>query len=113
MKVNSPVIFQCFNDGILNIYSTSSNGDVITKPIKYKSIPFENRTIGFQRNFIASQAHVDISDLIRVPKINIDKFDVIKKNGRRFEINQKQEILDTNPRCIQLTLIDRGEWLDG
>lgn len=113
MKVNSPVEFQNFNDGVINVYSTDDSGNAINNPIKYQNIPFENRTLGYQRVFSTSQAHVDITDLIRIPKINIDKFDVIKRNGKKFEITLKQDIFDTNPQCLQLTINEIGEWPDG
>ncbi len=111
MKVKSPVEFQTFNDGIIDIYSTDDKGSTIKDPIKYEHIPYENRIIGYQRNFVASQAHINVSALIRIPVIPLDGFDVIKLNNHKHSIKLKQDILDTNPKCIQLSLEDDGVWV--
>lgn len=104
MKINTPLDFQTFNDGVINIYATDENGNRIETPY-LTNIPFENRTVGAKRYFEAKQENIEVSNLIRIPLVpGLDSYDIIESGERFFEIKQQQTLTDTNPACYQLTL---------
>jgi len=109
LKIKTNLEAQPFNDGVIDVFATDDNLQAIN-PAKYPAIRFESRTIGAQRQFVASQQNYDIALLIRIPKIPIDNCDIIKLNGMKYEIMQKQEIFDASPPCLQLTLKETGAW---
>ncbi len=107
MKPKVNIDFQTFNDGVLDIWAIDNSGEL--EKIRYEKVHFENRTIGAIRHFAAAQANIAFSDLIRIPYISgITSYDCIIINGIKHEIKQIQNILNSNPPCIDLTLEKRG-----
>lgn len=102
MVKRQTVQVESFLDGLVNIYRLDEN----RKPVLFeKNIRFQNRVVGAKRNFDGEQAGYKIEKLIRIPKENLSIrgcFAVI--NGEQYQIIQAQNIYDTIPRCMALTL---------
>lgn len=107
MKIKTPLEFQPFKDGISNIYCTD---DEENKIYKYKGIRFDNRILGFKRFFAAESAKVKINKIIRIPMINnIDTYDIVEIDRDIYEIKMIQELRETNPPSMELTLLLRSD----
>lgn len=104
MKIQTPLEFQTFNDGIVNIYHTDDSGNKEVSAY-LSNIPFSSRVVGTQRYYAAAQHNIEISDIIRIPLVpDISTYDIIESDSTLYEIKRIQQLNDTNPSCIQLTL---------
>lgn len=104
MKIKTDnVEFTSFKDGICDIYTEDEEGN---KTYKYTSIAFEKRTLGYARHFAAKAVQTKVNAVIRIPSlINIDDHDAVEIRGLgTYEIEIIQEISDSNPITLQLTL---------
>lgn len=95
---------QTFNSGTLEIWEEGGSAPL------YGRIPFETRTVGSRRAYDAQQAGHQISKMVRIPVVPGDWNDryvwILDGSGHRFRysVGLCQEIMDTAPRCLQLTL---------
>lgn len=102
MKIKTETEFISFNDGICDIFSEDEEGLPINK---YNNLGFSKRVLGFKRYFEAAARQVDINRVIRIPQLaGIDNYDFVKIGTTKYEVKMVQEIYDTNPLCIDLTL---------
>jgi len=96
------VQFETFNDGVCALWQVERN----KKPTMLLSpVRFQNRVIGFKRNFEAEQNGHTVQKLIRIPRMDVIKvgaFVVIE--GQQYTVLQAQNIYDTIPECTDLTL---------
>lgn len=92
---------QTFNDGVLDIY-TVRDDDCIE--LMQEGIRFGLRTVGSKRFFAAKDYQHSADRLIRVPYREIPANTVVIIGSEQYDVLQSQEILDTFPRCCQLTL---------
>lgn len=97
-----PTKIQTFLDGACAIYGQDENG----KPqLVRDNIPFQLRTVGSRRFFEAAQIGHTISRVIRIPDIGMALNDCqVNIRGQTYQVLQMQEIMDTCPRCLQLSL---------
>lgn len=95
--------FISFNDGICDIYSIDDEGN---KTNKYTRLNFSNKVLGFNRYWAAAANQMQINRIIKIPLVNgIDTFDTVEIEGvGKYDIKATQEIYDSNPPCIILTL---------
>lgn len=100
---NKNIEFVSFSDGVCDIYYEDEEGN---KTYKYKSLGLSKRVLGFNRFFTAKASQVKVNAVIRIPKIpGIDNHDNVEIKGcGRYSIELIQEIFDTNPQSIDLTL---------
>lgn len=102
-----PTKIQTFLDGTCAIYGQDENGK---QKLVRENVPYQLRTVGSRRFFEAAQIGHTISRVIRVPEIGRDLNDCQvmihagSEKGLLYQILQAQEIMDTNPRCLQLSL---------
>lgn len=104
MKIKVPNIeFASFSDGICDIYSSDEEGN---KNYKYRSLGFSNKVLGFARHYAAKAVQVQTNAVIRIPKLSgIDIHDTLEiKNLGKYDIELVQNIFDSNPPSIDLTL---------
>ncbi|MCL6573155.1 MAG: hypothetical protein K6T88_15970 [Bacillus sp. (in: Bacteria)] len=95
--------FSTFNDGICNIFTNDEQEERL--PNKYSKLGFSNRVLGFKRYFEASARQIDINRVIRIPQVpGIDNYDFVEIDSVIYGVKMVQEIYDTNPPCIDLTL---------
>lgn len=74
-----------------------------------RGVPYARRTVGSKRFFEAELAGHTISKMIRVPEVGVPlNCCQVRIDGQVYEIVQVQEIDDTCPRCLQLTLEQTG-----
>lgn len=104
MKIKLPNIeFTSFSDGICDIYSKDEEGNKI---YKHEGLGFSNRVLGFNRHYAAKAVQVQANAVIRIPQVpGIDLHDTLEiKNLGRYDIELAQNIFDSNPPSINLTL---------
>lgn len=104
MKIQvSNIEFTSFSDGICDIYTEDEEGQ---KNYKFKGLGFSDRVLGFNRHFAAKAVQVQANAVIRIPKVpGINIHDIIEiKNQGRYDIELAQNIKDSNPLSIDLTL---------
>lgn len=103
MKIKTEIEFVAFNDGVCDIYALDEAGE---RTDKYTGLGFAKQVLGFKRHFAAAAVQTQINRVIRIPQISgIDNHDTVEIQGvGKFDIEMIQEIDDTNPPCIDLTL---------
>jgi len=102
MKIKPDTEFISFSDGVCDIYTEDEDG---SRTDKYKSLGFSNRVLGFKRYFEAAANQIDVNRVIRIPQVpGIDNYNYVGIGTAKYGIKLVQEIYDTNPLCIDLTL---------
>ena len=93
---------QTFLDGTCDLYAQDENGE---PQLVRQNLPYQLRTVGSKRFFEAAQIGHTISRVIRIPDIGMALNDCqISIRGTTFQVLQMQEIMDSCPRCLQLSL---------
>ena len=93
---------QTFLDGTCDLYAQDENG--LPRLVR-RNLPYQLRTVGSKRFFEAVQIGHTISRVIRIPDIGMALNDCqVSIRGTTFQVLQMQEIMDTCPRCLQLSL---------
>lgn len=93
---------QTFLDGCCDILGPDADGRTVTR---LGGVPFQLRTVGSKRFFEAVQIGHTIQRVIRIPDVEFDMNDCfVTIRGQTYQILQAQEIMDSNPRCLQLSL---------
>ncbi|MEG2000943.1 MAG: hypothetical protein RR053_06095 [Evtepia sp.] len=101
---------QAFNDGIVLIYDiqdVSKPGDAPKERLTQKGmLRYKQRTVGYGRYYAAMQANVQISMLLRVPRVSmVSEQDIaVPTDGRQYLIKLIQYPEDTIPPVMDLTL---------
>lgn len=102
MEKKQKVQFESFNDGLVDFWHL----DEKRMPVKFLGgIRYQQRVVGYKRNYTAEQAGHMIEKLIRIPRSDSvvrGAFAVIR--GEQYQIAQAQTILDTVPQCTDITL---------
>lgn len=104
MKIKADNIeFISFSDGVCDIYTEDEEGN---KTYKYNGLGFSNRVLGYNRAFAAKAAQVQANAVIRIPQVSgIDMHDTLEIKGLgKYDIELVQNIFNTNPLSIDLTL---------
>lgn len=110
MASKKKVKFESFLDGICSIWTLDKN----RKPKKVlDNIRFQNRVVGYKRNYCAEQADYKIEKLIRIPRAdNITRGAFVVIDTEQYSVVQAQPIYDTIPQCTDLTLAQSELMLD-
>lgn len=104
MKIKMDNIeFVSFSDGVCDIYTEDEEG---TLTYKHKGLGFTNRVLGYNRVFAAQAVQAKANAVIRIPQVKgIDTHDVVEIKGiGKYDIELVQNIFDTNPPSVDLTL---------
>ena len=97
-----PLKIQTFLDGGCDLLGPDEDGRMVKW---FENIPFDLRTVGSKRFFEAAQIGHTISRVIRIPDVGRAVNDcAVCIRGQTYQILQAQEIMDTCPRCLQLSL---------
>lgn len=101
--------FESFNDGVVGLWGLTET----KKPIRIQEgIRFQERVVGSVRYYEAELAGHQVQRVIRIPqliglKVELSGcFAVI--GGQQYRIARTQNIPDTIPRCVDLTLEQAG-----
>lgn len=112
MKIpNKKNDFLTFNDGVIKLYKTDSNDDIIKS--SEKQLCFGNRKIGINRFFLARHNDIELKKLIHTyydSEITAELAAVI--GSTRYKIEQVQPDFESNPKATVLSLSQYGEWID-
>lgn len=96
------VKFETFLDGLCALWQLDENRNPV---LLQSGIRFQNRVIGFKRNFAADQAGRTVQKLIRIPQNpNVKRGTFVVIGREQYTVLQAQNIPDTIPRCTDLTL---------
>ena len=102
MKIKTDTEFVAFKDGVCKIYGVDYEG---VETVKYTSLGFDNKILGFKRYYEARANQIEINRVIKVPAVGgITNYDFVEIDGVIYGVKMVQEIYDTNPMCIDLTL---------
>lgn len=104
MKIQVPNIeFISFSDGICDIFVEDEEGK---RTYRYTGLGYEEKVLGFNRHFAAKAVQVQANAVIRIPKVpGINIHDTLEiQNQGRYDIELAQNITDSNPPSIDLTL---------
>ena len=97
-----PTKIQMFLDGTCDLYAQDENGK---QKLVREHVPYQLRTVGSRRFFEAAQIGHTISRVIRIPDVGMALNDCfVTILGQTYQVLQMQEIMDTCPRCLQLSL---------
>jgi len=101
------ITIQTFNDGVISVYSIESvdNGSE-TLELKQKNLRFNERTVGINRYYRAKQDNVEITKVIRTPRLQkISTQDVVRfLNGEQYYIRRIVPPENVTPPCWDLSL---------
>ena len=101
---------QAFSDGLVRIYAVTNAAEAGNKPVERLALKhtlrYEQRIVGMSRHYVALQANVKISHVLRCPRLaTVSTQDIAKPNdGRQYRIVQVQYPPDVVPPCMDLTL---------
>lgn len=97
---------QMFLDGTCDILGSD---ETARRQVWRAGVPYARRTVGSKRFFEAELAGHTVSKVIRIalPGVPLPECE-IAIDGQLYQIVQTQEIDDTCPRCLQLTLEQTG-----
>ena len=102
MRIKTNTEFIAFKDGVCKIFYIDEDG---IETVKYASLGFDNRILGFKRYYEAAANQVDINRVIRIPQVGgIDNYDFVEIETVKHGVKMVQPIFDTNPPSIDLTL---------
>lgn len=102
MQIMNRQKVQTFNDGVLDLYSIAENDEL--EPIE-AGIRFGKRTVGSKRYFEALEQQRRADRVVRIPKAcELEANTVAVIGSEQYTVLQVQEITDTFPCCLQLTL---------
>lgn len=94
--------FETFLDGQCDLWQLDESR---TPVLLQGGIRFQNRVVGFKRNFAADQAGRTVQKLIRIPQNpNVRKGTFVVIGQEQYTVLQAQDIPDTIPKCTDLTL---------
>lgn len=95
--------FEAFNSGVCDIFIEEEDGNI---EYKANNLPFSNKTLGYGRYYTAKASNTKVDRVIRIPYLpfSIDNHHTLCIGDMDYFIELVQEIEDSNPRCLQLTL---------
>lgn len=101
-----PAAGQMFLDGVCDILGSD---EAAQGAVWRQGVPFARRTVGSKRFFEAEMAGHTVNQVIRVPELGVPLNNCeVRIGGQTYQIVQVQDIMDTFPRCQQLTLEQTG-----
>lgn len=101
-KTSQRVKFESFLDGLCDLWQLDENRNPV---LLQAGIRFQNRVVGFKRNFTAEQAGRTVQKLIRIPQNpQVTKGTFVVIGQEQYTVLQAQNIPDTIPKCTDLTL---------
>ena len=109
---------QTFNDGIVKIYSVgnvSVPGGIPKEELTLmRMLRYKERTVGFNRYYVAMQNNIEVAFVIRCQQLRDVKPNnvAILIDGDQYRIRQIQYPEDIDPPVMDLTLERVGELYD-
>ena len=111
MKIKTPIDFLTFNDGVVSLYNTDDNEQIISNT--RRDFRFGNQKIGITRFYAARHNDIELNRLIHIHKNDtVTTEDAAVIGSTRYKIEQIQQDFYSNPPSTILSLSQVGEWLD-
>lgn len=111
MRIETPLKDrQTFNDGICEVVALKNAAKKGNLPepelsVRYRRVPFEKRSAGVQRRFLAGMEGVQIDFLIRIPAdYRVSTLDVCRIGKDVYTVRSVQHIAGTLPPSQDLEL---------
>lgn len=103
-------ITQTYNDGIAKIYTVSDGAKVGYQPELNAALAyvlsFSERVLGINRLFLGRQNRVEISKVLRIPRVNVSALDVVQlHDGKWYSIDSVQSVEGVYPPSLDLSLV--------
>lgn len=103
-------ITQAYNDGIAKIYVVADGAKTGYQPVLKASLsytlPFCERVLGINRLFLGRQNRVDISRVLRIPRVNVSALDAVQlHDGKWYSIDSVQSVEGVYPPSLDLSLV--------
>lgn len=109
MKIKNKTEFLRFSDGVVKLYRTDTDDEIIRDSLR--EYHFGDRRVGVNRYYAARQNDVELVRLIHIHRnTEVDTQYAAVINNTRYKIEQIQQEPDTNPPCTVLSLSQRGLW---
>ena len=106
MKIKTDTEFVAFKDGVCKIYGFDYEG---LETVKYTSLGFDNKILGFKRYYEARANQIEINRVIKVPAVGgITNYDFVEIDEGlgivKYGVKLTQRMFETNPPSLDLTL---------
>lgn len=103
-------ITQTYNDGVVKIFSVTDGALPGYQPVLHATpkgrVPFSERVLGINRLFLGRQNRVEISKVLRIPRIPVSTLDLAQTHdGRWYSINSIQSVEGVYPPSLDLSLV--------
>lgn len=103
-------ISQTYNDGIAKVYTVTDGAKIGYQPEVQATyaytLPFAERVLGINRLFLGRQNRVEISKVLRIPRVNVSALDLVKlHDGKWYSINSVQSVEGVYPPSLDLSLV--------
>lgn len=109
MKIKTPIEFLTFNDGIVTIFETDEDDEIMMNTLTEHR--FGNRVIGIKRYFAARTNDIELNKVIHIHKnLSITPAMAAVIGNTRYNIVQVQQLSETNPPVTVLSLEQQGRY---
>lgn len=109
MKIKTPIEFLTFNDGVLNLFETNDEDEILNSTLTEHR--YGNRTIGVTRYFAARTNDIELSKVIHIHKnLSVTPAMAAVIRDTRYNIVQVQHLNETNPPVTVLSLEQQGRY---
>lgn len=103
-------ISQAYNDGIAKIYTVTDGAKIGYQPevqaTHAYTLPFAERVLGINRLFLGRQNRVEISKVLRIPRVNVSALDLVKlHDGKWYSIDSVQSVEGVFPSSLDISLV--------
>ena len=103
-------ITQTFNDGVARIYTVTDGAKTGYQPVLKASfayrVSFCERVLGINRLFMGRQLRVEISKVLRIPRVNVSARDLVQlHDGSWYSIDSIQSVDGIRPPSLDLSLV--------
>ena len=103
-------ISQTYNAGIAEIYTVADGAKVGYQPelraAHAYTLPFAERVLGINRLFLGRQNRVEISKVLRIPRVNVSAVDLVKlHDGKWYSIDSVQTVEAVFPPSLDISLV--------
>lgn len=109
MKIKTPIEFLTFNDGVLNLFETNDDDEIIKSTLNEHR--FGNRVVGVNRYFAARTNDIELSKVVHIHRnLSVTPAMAAVIGKTRYNIVQVQQLSETNPPVTVLSLEQQGRY---
>lgn len=103
-------ITQTYNDGVVKIFSVKDGATPGYQPVLQARhtycVAFAERVLGINRLFLGRQNRVEISKVLRIPRIPVSTLDLAQTHdGSWYSINSVQSVEGVFPPSLDISLV--------